>query len=229
MLLSLNPVGVGGDGRSCIQKRAPVLGLKSCQRWSVGWDWRYRSASRSECVSRAQRSSCFLFQLLRSLGCSPERARVRARVCVCEKERERERARAACTVDFSLSSTPTLICMLLQPPLSLSPSLSPSLPLSLSALCVSLSELFFPPSFPHSLYLTRSPLSTSRLYLLSGCWSSPCSLYRYLARSADNSHHNSSSFFVCKKPSSLPHTHTHTQHSECMHAGASICLCVCLA
>ncbi len=139
-------------------------------------------------------------------------------VCVCVRERERERARAACAVGFSLSSTPTLICMLLQPPLSLSPSLSP------------FSEHCFPPSFPHSLSASLSlahfPLSTSCLYLLSGCRSSPCSLYIYLARSADNSHHNSSSFFVCKEEAELPPTHTRTNHAECMYAGASICTCL---
>lgn len=174
-------------------------------------------AEATDCVCRAENSSRFLFQLLRSLGCSLERVCMCVYASVCKRERvrvrEREEERELPALWISLYQVLPLICMLLQPPLSL--PLSP------------FSERCSPPSFPHSLSLPRSlahfPMSTSCLYLFSGCRSSPCSLYIYLAHSADNSHHNSTSFFVCKK---LPSTHTH--HAKCMYAAVSICTRVCL-
>lgn len=97
--------------------------------------------------------------------------------------------------------------MLLQPPLSLS----------------SLRVLFF--SLIPSLYLSRSSVYLLCLSSLTVLIVTLLSLLLsiYLACYVDNSHHNSSSFFVCKKPSSLPLTHTH--HAECMYAAASICAC----
>lgn len=151
-MLSLNPARGGmrmGEGRSCIQKRASILKVKSCQRWMLDKDWRYRSASKRDCVCHTQHISRFLFQLLRSLGCSPERVRV----CVCKKERKSESC-LCCRFLFIKYSHSHLYA-----------SAASSLPLS------SLSSAFLPRSLTLSLprSLAHFPLSTSCLYLLPGC------------------------------------------------------------
>lgn len=223
----------GAEGWSCIQKKASVMEVKSCQKWVMdktgGIDPQAKSTVCLSCTAQQQLlfSCCARLAAPRSLCVC-----VCTQMCVCVCFRERKRERAARVVDFSLSSTPTLICMLLQPPLSLSLSL-------FWAHC-------FPPSFPHSLSLARLltlslPRSLSPVYLQSQSSLSvdhhpalSLLLYIYLARTADNSPCNIFSSFVCElscrplipAPCWLyPCGHKYTHTSVCVCVRVVLCIC----
>lgn len=94
-MLSLNPARGGirmGEGGSCIQKRASVLRVKSCQRWVLdktgGID---PQAKATVCLSHTAHQPLFFFSCCARLAAPLSLCvNVSVRACVRKREKERE-------------------------------------------------------------------------------------------------------------------------------------------